>query len=750
MTKFNRLGTLWTMSLFLSSGFALSCGSPTDHGGDGGGSTSGGAGNDSNGGSATGGSNAGAPAFGGSTGGGGGVGGAGVAGATGGVGGAGIAGATGGGGAGVSGGGVLGVAGAIGGDGCSTAGAGGSIAGAAGSVAGLGGVPGSAGSGGGATGYAGSNQSGDGGLAGIGGWYASGGNGAAAGQTNSAGASGATAATLVLSTYSLDIEGECSAPGQSVTISNPSDSPITWTAEVVAQPPTYFPLPVYIDPLSSTLLPGGSVVMHVSPFPSYPVLTRNTAWPGTISLTQDVSIAVLYGVRGFRAATLPEDIDFGAVPLCENKTLSVPTFGVDGTIPRLAASYDSDFVVWGLHTATPPPWDKPPWTLSFSPRALGPRTTTLTVTSSDGIVCAPNNFAARGVGVPRTAPNTDFSCGEACAACSGATPRCKDLGTSAQCVGCLSNADCGGATPICDTATNICGVSLPCVGNVCGTPPSCVGLAATCGPSGTSNCCESNLVTGGTFNRGNDPKYPATISDFRLDTYEITVGRFKKFIAGFTQPAAWSGKNPNNPGDAGWITAWNTGHLANANALAAAVQCNTSFQTYTAGNDALPMNCLDWYEAEAFCIWDGGRLPTEAEWMYAAAGGVQQRAYPWGNASPAADANLAVYGCYHPAASGTCAGVENLAPVGSTPAGNGLFGQADLVGNVSEYVQDIDDPYPNPCDNCANTVGAGSRAKRGGNFASVSPSSLSRDFGMSDGTVLLGARCARLATGSGD
>src|SRR5262249_1944612 len=63
-------------------------------------------------------------------------------------------------------------------------------------------------------------------------------------------------------------------------------------------------------------------------------------------------------------------------------------------------------------------------------------------------------------------------------------------------------------------------------------PPSCRGLAATCGADGAQSCCASALVPGGMFLRGYDGvtyadgTNPATVSDFRLDTYEITVGRF--------------------------------------------------------------------------------------------------------------------------------------------------------------------------------------------------------------------------------
>jgi hypothetical protein len=76
-------------------------------------------------------------------------------------------------------------------------------------------------------------------------------------------------------------------------------------------------------------------------------------------------------------------------------------------------------------------------------------------------------------------------------------------------------------------------VGAGCVtGDVGVSGPSCSGLAATCGPNRNANCCESSVVCGGTYNRSNDANSPATVSDFRLDSYEITVGRFRSFFVG--------------------------------------------------------------------------------------------------------------------------------------------------------------------------------------------------------------------------
>jgi formylglycine-generating enzyme required for sulfatase activity len=261
-------------------------------------------------------------------------------------------------------------------------------------------------------------------------------------------------------------------------------------------------------------------------------------------------------------------------------------------------------------------------------------------------------------------------------------------------------------------------------------------------------------VTGEAFYRDYDgvlltsQAAPATVSNFQLDTYEITVGRFRKFVAAYpgSAPAAGSGKNPNNASDTGWDATWNTdGSLeATAAALTGPLKCGTA-QTWTdaagtAAAESLPITCLDWFEAEAFCIWDGGRLPTEAEWNYAAAGGSEQRVFPWSvpSTSTTVDGSNAVYNAAGPAVVGS-----------KSPKGDGLFGQADLAGNVWEWVQDwYDATYILPCNNCANLTRATTRVLRGTGFLSIPPSwysSYRNGDTPSDHFNTRGARCARSA-----
>jgi formylglycine-generating enzyme required for sulfatase activity len=251
--------------------------------------------------------------------------------------------------------------------------------------------------------------------------------------------------------------------------------------------------------------------------------------------------------------------------------------------------------------------------------------------------------------------------------------------------------------------------------------PNCLpgGLGLSdCGASGES-CCMSLKVTGGTY----DQTYyyptweeggvevaadagpageaaPATVSSFRLDKYEVTVGRFRQFVsawgAGWLPPQG-SGKHAHLNGgqglsdddgnyESGWIAS-DDGQIAPTDTN---LNCDQTAATWTASvgsRESLPINCENWWEAYAFCIWDEGFLPSAAEWEYAAAGGSEQREYPWGSADPGVANQYAIYLCDYPTI-GPCTGVTNIAPVGTPTLGAGRWGQLDLAGNVEEWTLD--------------------------------------------------------------
>ncbi|XXT22498.1 SUMF1/EgtB/PvdO family nonheme iron enzyme [Sorangium sp. So ce429] len=289
-------------------------------------------------------------------------------------------------------------------------------------------------------------------------------------------------------------------------------------------------------------------------------------------------------------------------------------------------------------------------------------------------------------------------------------------------------------------------------GGVPGEPISCnsstPGAGANCGVDGNDDCCSTLPVPGGTFNRLNNPSLPATISDFSLDKYTITVGRFRQYIeqtGGPTQanpPPAGAGAHPRIP-NSGWDPSWNSQLAADTSALRTALVCDPygwpTWSDTPGAKEKKPIVCATWYELFSFCAWDGGRLPTQAEMNYASAGGDEQRLYPWGGSTVSditlQDASWCCQGDGTRAGDGTpenscvtnyptdsrqypCAQTD-ITDVGSFPRGAGRWGHLDLAGNAYKSTRDGADIYQllTPCNDCSRLDNRSStRFMHGGSF----------------------------------
>jgi formylglycine-generating enzyme required for sulfatase activity len=314
-----------------------------------------------------------------------------------------------------------------------------------------------------------------------------------------------------------------------------------------------------------------------------------------------------------------------------------------------------------------------------------------------------------------------------------------------------------------------------------------------CGSDAGESCCTSLEVPG---TDGGAPYYrtytntgtppvtgeadPATVSGFRLDKYMVTVGRFRQFAAVAVGPdggAGWtppprSGKHTHLNGGQGLVDSsslfpdggpssyepgWVATDDSQVSPTSANLGCSAQYSTWTAApgsQETLPINCTTWQEAYAFCIWDGGFLPSESEWQYVWAAGNQELEFPWGSLQPdhtcpGTGCEYAIYGCLWPNGSGDCTGVTNIAPVGAASLGAAAWGQLDMAGNLWEWNVDwYNGSYVDPCVDCAYfnpTPGGDTRVIRGGYFFNPTvQDDESRGGRPEDRSNEIGFRCARL------
>ncbi len=214
------------------------------------------------------------------------------------------------------------------------------------------------------------------------------------------------------------------------------------------------------------------------------------------------------------------------------------------------------------------------------------------------------------------------------------------------------------------------------------------------------------------------PKVSVTVNEFHIDPHEVSVKRFRAWWN--ATPRYWPPANASffkaGSKDLKWRNSWPT----------APTEPPTSGCTWAGAtsdiNDDKPINCVDWFTALAFCMSEGKRLPTEAEWELAAGG--DDRLFPWSDPGteddPFAEGDI---DCVH-ALKGSCTPLSASAT--STVWGRSKYGVWNMAGSFSEWMLDAHassysgvtagsvDPITDP-----STLVTNNRLTRGGSHLNI-------------------------------
>lgn len=246
------------------------------------------------------------------------------------------------------------------------------------------------------------------------------------------------------------------------------------------------------------------------------------------------------------------------------------------------------------------------------------------------------------------------------------------------------------------------------------------------------NLPDANMVwiAGGTFRMGSDKHYPeeapahsATVESFWMDKYEITNQQFDNFVRAtehvtlaerapnpedypgakpeLLQPASVVFRKPAHPVDLrnhyNWWSYVPGANWRHPEGPSSSIQHRMQH----------PVVHVAYEDAEAYAKWVGKELPTEAEWEFAARGGLDGAAYAWGEEfNPNGRQMANTWQGEFPWQNALTDGYETSAPVGQFPPNN--YGLFDMIGNVWEWTSDwyaAHHPAPKPCCGSANPRG---------------------------------------------